>query len=114
MIIHRNEMKVEQKTKMRGGEGTVALTHFIDVGNEKNIRLLAEIDLEPGASIGLHQHDGETEYFVILSGVGLVNDNGVEAPVKAGDVIITGNGASHSIKNTGASPLLLHAIIITY
>jgi len=40
-------------------------------------------------------------------------DNGVKKYVKSGDVVITGNGASHSIKNTGNIPLKLHAIIIT-
>jgi mannose-6-phosphate isomerase-like protein (cupin superfamily) len=37
-----------------------------------------------------------------------------ETPIKAGDVIVTGNGASHSIKNTGTVPLTLHAAIITH
>ncbi|MDR2419138.1 MAG: cupin domain-containing protein [Treponema sp.] len=114
MIIHRNEMRVEQKTNMRDGEGTVTLTHFLDESNEKNTRLLAEVALPPGTSIGYHQHDKETEYFIIVSGVGAVNDNGTDAPIKAGDVFVTGNGASHSIRNTGTVPLVLHAIIITY
>ncbi|MDR2538004.1 MAG: cupin domain-containing protein [Treponema sp.] len=114
MIIHRNEMRVEQKTNMRDGEGTVTLTHFLDESNEKNTRLLAEVTLPPGTSIGYHQHNRETEYFIIVSGIGAVNDNGTDAPIKAGDVIVTGNGASHSIRNTGTTPLVFHAVIITY
>ncbi|MDR0313698.1 MAG: cupin domain-containing protein, partial [Treponema sp.] len=60
------------------------------------------------------QHNNETEYFFIISGSGTVNDNGLEVQINAGDSIITGNGASHSIKNTGDAPLILHAVIITY
>ncbi|MDR0321377.1 MAG: cupin domain-containing protein [Treponema sp.] len=107
-------MKTEVKEKMRGGEGHAELVHFVDCENEKNVRLLAELTLQPGCSIGKHSHETETEYFFILSGSGMVNDNGTETPVKAGDAIITGNGASHSISNTGSVPLVFHAVIVTY
>jgi mannose-6-phosphate isomerase-like protein (cupin superfamily) len=114
MLIKRNEMKTEVKEKMRGGEGRADLVHLVNCENEKNIRLLAELTLQPGCSIGGHSHENETEYFVILSGAGTVNDDGIEKPVKAGDTVITGNGASHSICNTGSVPLVFHAIIVTY
>lgn len=114
MIYHRNEMRIEQKEKMRGGEGIATLTHFVDGSALQHARLMAELTLPPGASIGYHQHEGETEYFIFLSGSGLANDNGVEVPVKSGDVMVTGNGASHSIANTGQVPLVFHAIIITH
>ena len=114
MIIQRNGMKTEVKEKMRGGEGNAVITHIVDCENEKNIRMLAEITLQPGSSIGGHSHENETEYFIILSGEGIVNDNGPDVRVKAGDVVITGNGASHSIGNTGAVPLVFHAVIVTY
>ena len=114
MIIRRSEMKTESKEKMRDGEGITHLTYLLDGSDQKNARMFAEITLNPGCSIGYHRHDSETEYYFILSGVGTVNDDGNEVEVKQGDSIITGNGASHSIKNTGSVPLVFHAIIITY
>jgi mannose-6-phosphate isomerase-like protein (cupin superfamily) len=114
MVINRNGMRIEQKEKMRGGEGTVSLVHLADCEKEKNIRLLAELTLPPGASIGSHRHEGETEYFLVLSGGGTVDDDGTERAVTAGDTIITGGGASHSVKNTGTEPLVMHAVIVTY
>jgi mannose-6-phosphate isomerase-like protein (cupin superfamily) len=114
MVIHRNEMKVEDKERLRDGEGNTRLTYLLDAGAEKNARMFAEITLNPGCSIGYHRHDSETEYYFILSGTGLVNDDGKEVEVKQGDSVITGNGASHSIKNTGTGPLVFHAIIVTY
>ncbi|GHT68041.1 hypothetical protein FACS1894110_14710 [Spirochaetia bacterium] len=114
MVIQRSEMRIEKREKVRDGEGTAAFTHLVDCEKEKNVKLLAELTLPPGASIGYHRHDSETEYYFILSGSGSVNDNGAERAVKAGDAIITGNGASHSIKNTGAVPLVFHAVIVTY
>ena len=114
MVINRSGMKTEKKERMRDGEGTVSIVHLVDCEGEKNIRMLAELTLPPGASIGSHRHEGETEYFLVLSGGGRLNDDGTEKAVKAGDTIITGNGASHSIKNTGADPLVMHAVIVTH
>jgi mannose-6-phosphate isomerase-like protein (cupin superfamily) len=114
MLNQRNTMKSETKEKMRDGEGTAHFTYLVDCEKEKNIRMLSEATLPPGASIGYHRHDQETEYYLILSGTGEVNDDGTVKPVKAGDAMITGNGASHSIKNTGTVPLVFHAVIVTY
>ena len=114
MVIRRNEMKSEDKEKMREGKGTVHLTYLVDTDKERHTRLLAEITLDPGCSIGNHQHNNETEYYFIISGTGVVTDDGKDVTVKAGDSIVTGNGASHSIKNSGKEPLVFHAIIVTY
>jgi mannose-6-phosphate isomerase-like protein (cupin superfamily) len=107
-------MKVELKEKMRGGEGTATLVHYVDGATMKNARLLSEITLPPGASIGEHRHDSETEYYVILEGQGSVVDDGADTPIGPGDVVVTGDGASHSIANTGATDLRFVAVIVTY
>ena len=114
MIIHRNKMKAEDKERLREGEGIVHFIYLLDGSTQKNARLFAEITLNPGCSIGSHKHDSETEYYFIISGGGIVNDDGKEVEVKQGDSIITGNGASHGIKNTGSVPLVFHAVIVTY
>ena len=114
MVTHRNEMKTEDKERMRDGEGTTHITYLLDGSTQKNARMFAEITLNPGCSIGYHQHDSETENYFILSGTGVVNDDGKDVHVKQGDSIITGNGASHSIKNSGSVPLVFYAVIVTY
>jgi len=114
MIITRNEMKTDQMEHMRGGEGTVAIRQLVDGSTQKNARLFSEMTLNPGCSIGYHQHNAETEYYFILAGAGTVNDNGTERQINQGDVMVIGNGESHSIKNTGNIPLVLHAVIVTY
>ena len=118
MVIFRKDMIVEEKEHMRDGEGSTKLTYLLDGSTQKNARLFAEISLNPGCSIGYHKHDSETEYYFIVSGTGVVNDDGKEVQIKQGDSIITGNGASHSIKNTGSNtgsvPLVFHAVIVTY
>ncbi|MDR0710007.1 MAG: cupin domain-containing protein [Spirochaetaceae bacterium] len=115
MVFHREELTVEQREKARGGEGTIKFTHFVEGKGktQKNTNLLAEITLPPGASIGKHTHTGETEFFIIMEGAGVADDNGKEIPVKKGDVMITACGESHSIANNGDVPLVLHAAIIS-
>ena len=114
MVLHRKDMKTDVMEKMRDGEGSTRLTHLVDTSKEKHTRLLAEVILEPGCSIGNHPHINETEYYFIISGTGTVDDDGKEVTVNAGDSVITGNGASHSIKNSGKEPLVFHAVIVTY
>ncbi|MCL2093695.1 MAG: cupin domain-containing protein [Treponema sp.] len=114
MVIHRNEMKTEVRERMREGDGNTKLTYLLDGSTQKNARMFAELVLDPGCSIGYHQHDSETEYYFILSGTGEVDDNGKPVQVKAGDSVITADGESHSIKNTGQEPLVLYAVIVTY
>jgi mannose-6-phosphate isomerase-like protein (cupin superfamily) len=112
MVIHQSEMRAEGRDKMRGGEGTVKFLHFVEDGAWPHLKAAAQLTLEPGVSIGKHAHSAETEYLVILEGSGVTNDDGAEIPVAKGDVMITGRGASHSVKNTGSVPLVMNSFII--
>jgi mannose-6-phosphate isomerase-like protein (cupin superfamily) len=107
-------MNVEIRKNMRGGEGEVTITNIVNKEELKNARLLAYISIPVGASIGEHEHKDETEYYIILIGRGEVEDNGSLEEVQEGDVVITGGGASHSIKNIGSTELNMLAVIITY
>lgn len=114
MVINSKDMQVEKKVNMRGGPGTVTLIHYEQKENMKNARLLAKVTIPPGAGIGEHDHVNETEYYIILKGNGEVNDDGVIKSVKEGDLVVTGGGAKHSIKNAGNDDLILIAAIVTY
>ena len=98
-------MRRESIDNMRGGQGCVKITHITDDENDLNNkgRMLAIMTLPPGSSIGHHKHVGETETYYVLSGQGVVNDNGREVVVKPGDMVHTGNGESHSVRNTSNS-----------
>jgi len=114
MVARRSDMRIELKEQMRGGEGVVSMRHIVEPSSMRNARLLAEATIPPGASIGEHDHVSETEYYIILSGTGVVVDEGEERAVGPGDVVVTGGGARHSIRNAGTVPLVFHAVIITY
>ncbi|OPZ88823.1 MAG: Cupin domain protein [Firmicutes bacterium ADurb.Bin419] len=115
MIKRANEMVKEIKEQMRGGKGSVEILHIFKQEELRGkARLCAKITIAPGSSIGLHQHDNEEEIFYIINGKGMVNDNGNLSEVKAGDSIITGNGATHSVENTGDELLEMMAVILLY
>jgi mannose-6-phosphate isomerase-like protein (cupin superfamily) len=110
MHISRDDMTIEYKEKLRGGEGTAKFTHLAPL--DGRVTLFSEVSLPPGASIGYHRHDGETEYYVFVSGTGTLNDNGTDCQVAAGDVTVTGDGCSHNLTNTGECDLVLYALIV--
>jgi mannose-6-phosphate isomerase-like protein (cupin superfamily) len=115
MIKEKEDQKKEVREAMRGGAGSVSLTHyFVPEEFHANVRLCSHLTLPAGAGIGEHAHVGEDEVYIILHGEGILTDNGTEKKVKAGDAILTGNGASHALRNPGPDELKLIALIMKY
>lgn len=108
-------MQNEVRERMREGNGPVEILHVFRKEELKGkARLFARLRLPRGSSIGYHEHDGEEEVFFILSGTGLVTDQGVTTRVGPGDAVLTGGGAGHAIENQGDEPLELMAVILSY
>jgi mannose-6-phosphate isomerase-like protein (cupin superfamily) len=108
-----SELRVERKENMAGGKGHVIIKHILE---EKELngkcKMYAEVTLEPGCSLGYHEHHNESETYYILRGEGNYDDNGRIRPVKAGDVTFTPDGMGHGLTNTGDTDLVfisLHA-----
>ena len=79
------ELKTEKVENMCGGEGHVIIKHIL---GEKELNgkcgLYAQVTIEPGCSLGYHEHHNESETYYILSGQGDYDDNGTVRPVKTG------------------------------
>jgi mannose-6-phosphate isomerase-like protein (cupin superfamily) len=115
MIKRAEEMISEIKEQMRGGKGSVKITHIYKQEElTGKARLCARITINPGCSIGLHEHIGEEEIFYVIQGRGIANDNGDIRELCEGDALLTGGGASHSIENTGNEELVLLAVILLF
>ena len=117
MIRRDGSFQSEVREHMRGGDGSARIEHLWKAKDElgaSSTRLFAKVVLEPGSGIGPHVHDKEEEVYVILKGEAEVDDNGVKAILKPGDTILTGNGATHSIKCHGSSTLEFMAVINTF
>jgi len=113
MVLERKDMDVEARPQMRGGKGVCSVTNLGAKPLQQHLRVLAEILIPAGASIGEHEHLHETEYYLITRGSGTVNDDGTLKKVKPGDVVITTGGAKHSIEADGGEDLSLIAVIVT-
>ena len=106
-------MEIRRVENMAGGKGHVIIK---DLLGEKELngkcRMYAEVTVEPGCSLGYHEHHGESETFYILQGFGDFDDNGTVRQVKSGDVTFTPSGSGHALVNTGVSNLIFMALII--
>ena len=106
-------MTTERIENMAGGQGHVLIKRLL---NEKQLNgkcgLYAEVTLEPGCSLGYHEHHNESETYYILRGEGNYDDNGRIRPVKAGDMTFTPDGKGHGLTNTGDTDLVFMALII--
>ncbi|HHU88479.1 MAG: cupin domain-containing protein [Sphaerochaetaceae bacterium] len=111
MIKRAREMLYRER-QMRGGDGLCQTVDFLTKEEMQHCRLFGTITLEQGCSIGEHPHEGETEYYWIISGEGVVTESDGEKVVQKGDLVITGNGESHAIRNEKEEPLLFLALII--
>ena len=79
----------------------------------KHARLFNHVTIQPGCSIGYHTHEHETEFYYIIKGEGVFNDNGTEVVLKAGDLGATGYGEGHAIENRSDEPMEMIALIVT-
>lgn len=106
MIIDFKSIKTEATPNFKGGEKEAFMRTYADGNN----RILFG-RLEPGASIGLHVHDGSSEVIFIQSGAGTVLYDGKYEDVKAGDVHYCPEGHEHSLINNSAADLTYFAMV---
>ena len=114
MIYKRKGMKTEHRTAVHDGSGEVTLTNLLERNVHPNLRLLTYMNVAPGATIGLHHHRLETEYYLLLKGSVMVDDNGSRQTMQAGDLLQTGNGQSHALQNTSDDTAELLVFVVTH
>lgn len=112
MIIRKNDMPVTEHN-MRNGNGLIIDCAVVPKDKMINARMFNLLTIRKGCSIGYHEHINEVEYYYILSGSGIVTENGKDVEAGPGDVVITGWGDSHSIRNDNSEDLVLLAVIST-
>ena len=106
-------MKIRREEHMAGGNGHVIIKEILDAEQlNGKCGLYAQVTLEPGCSLGYHEHHGESETYYILQGQGEYNDNGTIRTVVPGDRTFTPSGFSHGMANNGDTDLVFMALII--
>lgn len=112
-MVTPSETCVRRDACVQNGKGLVHIKELTDrAGLLGHGRIFNHIVVDPGCSIGYHEHHGETEFYYILKGEGSFSDNGRECTVRAGDVCATPDGEGHSLENTGTEPLEVIALIV--
>ncbi|MGI6003609.1 MAG: cupin domain-containing protein [Lachnospiraceae bacterium] len=101
---------------LQGGKGHAIINHIISKEELSGSgKMYAEVVLEPGCSIGWHQHVDETEPYYILEGEGIFTDNDKSRTiVHPGDVCTIKPGQWHSIENNSESQNLSFMALIYY
>ena len=113
MIRRSDDINERRVLNARGGDKEAVFYDWMTPDEAKGHgRLFSKLVLEPGASIGYHEHSGEFEAFYMISGEATLNDNGVTEVIKAGDMAICRDGEGHSIKNNGSQDAVLIAMIM--
>ena len=111
MITRREQQIHGVREFMRGGKKQVNTT-ALSAGLPEKMRLFSVLTLVPGASIGYHVHENESEMFYFLEGCARVQDDEKTFDVTAGDSMATFSGHGHSVENTGETDLVILAAII--
>lgn len=112
LIRRHNELRVDKVANLRGGHGTVEVVNFFNEEDFAGLgRLFGISIIQPGDSVGLHEHHGEQEAYFILEGVGTYDDNGTEVKLYPGDLSLCRDGERHAIRNDAATALKYVALI---
>ena len=94
---------------MQGGQGAIKRRGFFG-GKSRRPGGFEVWELDPGVSEGAHTHDGDgalEEVYYFQEGRGLMEVDGEEVPVVAGDLVLVPAGVHHGFRNTGDTALKL-------
>ena len=106
MLIDFKAIPEDVIPNMRGGEKEVAVKAFNDGSNKIMLGKLI-----PGASIGLHTHETNSETLYILEGSGKVLYEGEYIPLPTGSCHYCPKGKAHSLINDSEADLRFFAIV---
>jgi mannose-6-phosphate isomerase-like protein (cupin superfamily) len=105
MIRRQSDLMEETKTNIRGGVGIGRGVDLLKLGDMASVLSLGRITLEPGATIGEHEHPNTEDLYLILEGRGIGVLNGEHFPVGPGDLFLVKAGGSHGLINDSKGPL---------
>lgn len=97
-----------------GGTGGFFFRDLLQsVSGRLYIKYIHDDMIPAGSSFGDHDHKGDKpseEWYVCLSGNGVMTVNGKEYPMNPGDVSVCFCNGSHGLRNTGAGDMRILVI----
>ena len=114
MIRRKEEIRSIRKQAPFQGKGDITVRELLEGPGEmyQKGRGFAHTTVHPGAAIGYHIHENESETYYILSGRAKLNHNGKEVLLGPGDVAFTSDGEGHGIEAVGKEPVEMIALIL--
>ena len=106
MIIDFKDLELNVAANFKGGEKEYVSRRFVDENNKIMLGTL-----EPGASIGYHSNDADSEIMYFLEGVATVLTDCGEETLLPGQVHYCPMGHSHSLINRGDCNLKFLAVV---
>ncbi len=106
MVIDFEKIAQSSIFGFKGGNGELLSRNFSD----EKIKIMYST-LRPGASTGLHTHEGNSEVIFVISGTATFHYDGETEQVQAGQVHYCPIGHSHYMENLTDLDLVYFAIV---
>ena len=106
MILDFKNITEKEAEHFKGGEKSAFIRGFQDENNK-----IMLFRLEPGASVGRHSHQGNSETIYLLKGKGRTLSGGEYHEVFAGQCLYCPEGEEHSLINDGDEELIFFAVV---
>ncbi len=111
-VFKKADRKLEYAENVEGGKGIMTRDR-LDLNDKLGGTCSYVVcnSLEPGASIGKHTHNGESEIYYMVRGKAVLVEDDKETVVEEGDVLYCPNGGNHSVRNDFNEPVSFVVVI---
>ncbi|MCH3993872.1 MAG: cupin domain-containing protein [Prevotella sp.] len=106
MIIDFDKIKEAHIQGFKGGKGELDTRNYVD----DKVKIMYST-LRPGATTGLHTHQGNCEIVYVISGVATFHYDGKVETAREGQVHYCPMGHSHYMENLTDHDLVYYAIV---
>ncbi len=106
MILDFDAMETQTLEHFKGGEKALLAQMYADEHNR-----IMRGRIVPGASVGLHTHEGSSEILFVLEGSAKVLYDGKEERVCAGQCHYCPEGHSHTVINDTDTDVVMYAVV---
>ncbi len=109
MIIDFEKIAETHINGFKGGKGELATRNFVD----EKMKIMYST-LRPGATTGIHTHEGNCEVVYIISGTATFHYDGVTEELRAGQVHYCPMGHSHYMENLTDHDMVYFAVVASH
>lgn len=106
MILNFDQIEEQVIPNFKGGEKQIKSHMYTDEACK-----IMRASLEPGATIGVHTHETNSEIIFMLQGTGEVVFDGEKETLSAGSCHYCPKGHSHGLRNESGETIVFYAVV---